>query len=217
MTRIRRNIYDLGSDWAEPILWYVRAVKAMKSRDLDENTSWLFYSGIYGYNCGLWDFHRLIPAGQSEPSQAVQDKFWNQCQHGTWYFLPWHRGYGLALEAVLLNRIKAQNGSYDTWAMPYWNYFKTGQNDLPPAFASPDWPDGQGGPLFVQARFGPFNDGHVFVPLNVVAMAIAALWNWSKRLEPARGWGWDWRWPRRAVRALQYRLSRFRAGPVALL
>lgn len=40
---------------------------------------------------------------------------------------------------------------------------------MPQAFASPDWPDGQGdNPLFVPHRFGPNNDGNVFVPLSEV-------------------------------------------------
>jgi len=53
--------------------------------------------------------------------------------------------------------------------LPYWNYFKPQQADLPPAFASKDWPDGQGdNPLFVEQRYGPGNDGHVFVDLNFV-------------------------------------------------
>jgi|GEM_PF-4632985 len=28
MASTRRNIWELGSDWADPILWYARGVKA---------------------------------------------------------------------------------------------------------------------------------------------------------------------------------------------
>ena len=56
--------------------------------------------------------------------------------------------------------------------MPYWNYFKSGQNGLPPAFGSPDWPDGKGNnPLFIEQRWGPGDPskpGKVFVPLDAV-------------------------------------------------
>ncbi len=34
MATTRRNVWTLGSDWADPILWYARGVKAMKARDL---------------------------------------------------------------------------------------------------------------------------------------------------------------------------------------
>jgi hypothetical protein len=29
------------------------------------------------------------------------DAYWSECQHGSWYFLPWHRGYLIAFEAVV--------------------------------------------------------------------------------------------------------------------
>jgi len=36
-----------------------------------------------------------------------------------------------------------------------------------PAFASPDWPDGRGNnPLYVEQRYGPNNDGNVYVPVS---------------------------------------------------
>src|SRR5262249_12562296 len=54
------------------------------------------------------------------------------------------------------------------WALPYWNYFNTNQNTLPPAFATKKWPDGQDdNPLFEKHRYGPFGDGKVFVPTNM--------------------------------------------------
>ena len=94
--------------------------------------------------------------------------FWRQCQHGSWYFLPWHRGYVLALEANIRAEVVALNGP-DDWALPYWNYFAPNQAALPPAFASPDWPDGMGdNPLFVEQRYGPNGDGDVFVPTGLV-------------------------------------------------
>src|SRR5262249_27115813 len=50
------------------------------------------------------------------------------------------------------------------WALPYWNYFKPGQNRLPQEFASRAWPDGaDDNPLFEELRYGPNDDGDVFV------------------------------------------------------
>ena len=102
------------------------------------------------------------------PSDADSQTYWSQCQHGSWYFLPWHRGYLIAFEAVVRDAVTKLGGPAD-WALPYWNYFKTNESQLPPAFASQDWPDGTGdNPLFVAERYGPNNDGNVFVELDQV-------------------------------------------------
>jgi tyrosinase len=46
---------------------------------------------------------------------------WNQCQHQGWYFVPWHRGYVFAFEAIIAKTIKDLGGPAD-WTLPYWNY-----------------------------------------------------------------------------------------------
>jgi tyrosinase len=82
--------------------------------------------------------------------------------------LPWHRGYLLAVEAMVRDAVVKLGGPAD-WALPYWNYFKPNENQLPAAFASADWPDGSGdNPLFVPQRYGPNNDGNVNVPMDQV-------------------------------------------------
>lgn len=166
---IRGNVYDLGGDWADPILWYARGVKAMQGRPLDDRLGWRFFAAIHGFDTQLWTDLGHLSTADPMPSQADLDQFWEQCQHQTWYFLPWHRGYLLALEATIRDAVVSLGGPAD-WALPYWNYF--GPNDqykLPPAFASPDWPDGTGdNPLYRLQRYGPKNDGNVYVPLNQV-------------------------------------------------
>jgi tyrosinase len=94
-------------------------------------------------------------------------KFWQQCQHGSWYFLPWHRGYLLALEANIRAAVVDLGGPAD-WALPYWNYFETGQSALPAEFRSATWPDAGTNPLYVRQRYGPNNDSHVRVLLRDV-------------------------------------------------
>jgi tyrosinase len=168
MAFTRRNVFELGGDWADPILWYARGVKAMMARGLNEPTSWRFYGAIHGFNRAMWQQVGAFTAGEPQPSRTDIQTYWEQCQHGSWYFLPWHRGYLIALETVVRDAVTKLGGPAD-WALPYWNYFKTGQNGLPPAFASKDWPDGQGdNPLFVERRFGPDDDGNVFVPTDQV-------------------------------------------------
>jgi tyrosinase len=168
MSFTRQNVWELGGDWADPILWYARGVKAMKARALKEGTAWRFYGAIHGIDPGLWTQYGYLSGTDTPPSNADIKTYWTQCQHGSWYFLPWHRGYLIALEAIIRDAVVGLGGPA-TWALPYWNYFKLGQDGLPPAFASADWPDGTGdNPLFVEQRYGPNNDGDVFVPLSAV-------------------------------------------------
>jgi tyrosinase len=168
MAFTRKNVWELGGDWADPILWYARGVKAMKARALKEPTAWRFYGAIHGIDPGLWQQYGYLSPTEPRPSNADIKTFWKQCQHGSWYFLPWHRGYVIAFEAIIRDAVVKLGGPAD-WAIPYWNYFKPNQNGLPPAFGSPDWPDGKGdNPLFVEQRYGPNGDGNVFVPINMV-------------------------------------------------
>lgn len=168
MAHIRKNVWEVGGDWADPILWYARGVAAMKARALAEPTSWRFYAAIHGIHSQRWQFMGYLTPDDEIPSTDLIRQFWVQCQHGSWYFLPWHRGYVLAFEANIRAEVVRLGGPAD-WALPYWNYFKPNQAKLPPAFASRDWPDGMGdNPLFVKQRYGPNNDGNVFVPLSAV-------------------------------------------------
>ncbi|HEX8172363.1 MAG TPA: tyrosinase family protein [Thermoanaerobaculia bacterium] len=168
MTIIRRNVWELGGTWAEPILWYARAVQAMKKRPLDHPTSWRFYAAIHGFDEGFWREVGYLDNNDVLPSDALQKQYWLQCQHGTWYFLPWHRGYLLAFEAVVRAEIVKLGGPAD-WALPYWNYFKPRESALPKAFASRSWPDGpRDNPLFVEHRYGPRDDGNVVISSRFV-------------------------------------------------
>ncbi len=159
MAFTRKNVWELGGDWADPILWYARGVKAMQARALNEPTGWRFYGAIHGFDPDLWQQVGYLAAEDPMPRDADVQAYWKQCQHGSWYFLPWHRGYLIAFEAVVRDALVKLGGPAD-WALPYWNYFKPNQNQLPPAFASADWPDGSGdNPLYVPQRYGPNSDG----------------------------------------------------------
>lgn len=147
MAFTRRNVWELGGDWADPILWYARGVKAMRSRALNDPSGWRFFGALHGFKRELWQKLGYLGPADQLPSNADIRTYWSQCQHGSWYFLPWHRGYVIALEATIRDAVIKLGGPAD-WALPYWNYSKPNQNRLPPAFASRDWPDGQ-----VWARF----------------------------------------------------------------
>lgn len=164
----RRNIFGFDNVWNDTILWYARGVKAMRSKPLSNVTSWAFYAAIHGINRWLWDYYGFTQSNERNPPQGAIDTYWDQCQHQSWYFLPWHRGYLLALEKQIRTEIKALRGPADEWSLPYWNCFGKGQNVLPLEFQTPDWPDGNGdNPLFVVQRYGglggtnPFDIGTV--------------------------------------------------------
>lgn len=168
MANTRKNVWELGDNWADPILWYARGIKAMRPRALNDPSGWRFFGAIHGIDRGLWQQLGYLGSADQLPSGADIRTYWSQCQHGSWYFLPWHRGYLIALEATIRDAVVKLGGPAD-WALPYWNYFKPNQNQLPPAFTSPNWPDGQGdNPLYVEQRYGPNSDGNVYVPVNEV-------------------------------------------------
>src|SRR5215510_9019956 len=112
----RKNVWQLGGTWAAPILWYARAVEAMKGKKLSDPTSWRFYAGIHGYNAEAWKAFGYLSSSDQQPSQADRKRYWKQCQHGSWYFLPWHRGYLLAFEANVRAAI-ADLGGPKNWTL----------------------------------------------------------------------------------------------------
>ncbi|MEM7320645.1 MAG: tyrosinase family protein, partial [Pseudomonadota bacterium] len=83
-------------------------------------------------------------------------QFWNQCQHQSWFFLPWHRGYITAFEAVV-GKVVADLGGPLDWALPYWDYSEPLSDNpdarrLPLAFREPTKPDGTRNFLFSRRR-----------------------------------------------------------------
>jgi tyrosinase len=174
MKYTRTNVYDNGGDFSnESLLWYAKGVQVMQARKLADPTSWRFFAAIHGLNKVLWTQYGYLSPTDQMPAQDQIDLFWDQCQHGTWYFLPWHRGYLLALEATIRDAVVGLGGPSD-WALPYWNYFAPKENALPPAFASNTWPGKGDNPLFVKQRWGPVGDGKVYVPLDQVNLDALA-------------------------------------------
>jgi tyrosinase len=178
----RKNAYDannggqflhLDGSYTD-LYWYAVAVGVMKSRPISDATSWWFYGAIHGEYLLKHpiDFDKTVlkegyPNWKDIPSIPVSadlssmdkpndltDIFWNQCQHGTWYFLPWHRGYLVAIEDILRGIIVSLGGPSD-WTLPYWNYFKPNQEYIPPAFMQENLPDHSPNPLYIAERYGP--------------------------------------------------------------
>jgi len=145
MTRVRHNIWSLGTPqdpWHPITLGYALGVRRMQELPVTDPRSWDYQSAIHG------TYATEKPSGAS----------WNQCQHATWFFVPWHRMYLFQFESILRSLLPAD--SPDDWALPFWDYSSGPPgNALPPAFRTPTLPDGTPNPLFVAARRRSVNDG----------------------------------------------------------
>ena len=153
MGRIRRDIRS-GGRWNDHILWYAKAVGAMRERPVADTTSWVFYAGVHGFDEQKYIGAGVIKPHEYDPSNPIYKAF-EQCQHGGWYFPPWHRGYLWGIESVLGAWI-SDNGGPDDWGMPYWNYLDDTADalDVPTEFRDEKLPDGSDNPL-ANANRGP--------------------------------------------------------------
>src|SRR5438552_3544487 len=144
---IRRDIWGLSDEnpWHPIILSYAKAIVHLQTFDTGnfaDPRSWRHLAEIHGAS---------IPQNQW-PAGAI----WNACEHGSWYFLPWHRVYLHHFEKIVRDAVK-QVGGPASWALPYWNYTDPQRpqvRQLPPAFRQQTLPDGSPNPLFVTQR-GP--------------------------------------------------------------
>jgi tyrosinase len=100
---VRRDIASLAPDGPE-IAAFRKAVAVMKSRPASDPTSWDFQANIHT----------------------------QYCQHGNYFFLPWHRMYGYWIERVMRDASGDPN-----FTIPYWNYSNPAARALPEAFRIP--------------------------------------------------------------------------------
>jgi tyrosinase len=178
----RKSAWNNNGTFDNPdLLWYAKGVGVMQSRALDDPNSWWFFAAIHGqYVTNDTNSGTPPPPGYPNwagivsppnvpvtplPSPDLRKKFWDQCQHQSWYFPPWHRGYLMALEKQIRVAI-APLGGPSNWALPYWNYFGPGdQYKIPTAFTQQFLSDGSPNPLFVNLRYGPKNDGNIYIQI----------------------------------------------------
>jgi tyrosinase len=145
----RHDVWDLSKadPWHPVIEWYARAINELKRRGAADPSSWSYLAAIHGTD---------LPR-----SRWPRGATWSECQHNSWFFLPWHRIYLYYFERTLRQTIVALGGPND-WALPYWDYSDSSRPDvrkLPPAFTQQRMPSGDPNPLFVSQRLRSMNQG----------------------------------------------------------
>ena len=130
----RRNVYNLPAG-DKTLEWYGKAVIAMRQKPTSDPRSWNFQAAMHGFNPNLPLWQGAAPL----PPRTIQTRFWNQCQHGSWFFLPWHRMYLAYFEDIVAKTIVDLGGPAD-WALPFWDYSDASNpaaRKMPPAFTTP--------------------------------------------------------------------------------
>jgi tyrosinase len=141
---VRRNVWTLPSG-DQTIVEYAKAVTIMKARDSSDPTSWSYQAAIHGTH-----------AAQTKP-------LWNGCQHGTWFFVAWHRMFIYYFEQIVRAAV-VQAGVSSDWALPFWDYGAGGQQaTIPLAFRDPEV-NGSPNPLYVSQRAQGINSGLALPP-----------------------------------------------------
>lgn len=130
----RKDVYQLPAG-DTTLEWYSKAVIEMKKRPTTDPTSWNYQAAMHGFKASLPFWKGAPPL----PSQSEQNEFWNQCQHGSWFFLPWHRMYLAYFEQIVAQTIVDLGGPAG-WMLPFWNYSDASNPNartIPPAFTNP--------------------------------------------------------------------------------
>ena len=134
---IRANVNTLNAS-SPDIVAYKAGINAMKALPTSSPLNWNNWANIHG-----------APSGTGP--------LWNTCQHGHWWFLPWHRLYLLFFERIIR---KLSNTS--SFALPFWDYSASNTSGntyparaLPLIFRSPT----TNNPLFVSQRNPGINTG----------------------------------------------------------
>jgi tyrosinase len=170
--RVRRSVVSLPLN--DPIMtFYGRAITEMRSKPISDPVSWRFQAAIHDYpRDGVLDAAPAFAQRREEdpfasssetlPSTTDQRRFWRQCQHFTWFFLPWHRMYIHHFEKMIMSHVIRLGGPTD-WALPYWNYSASAAAAQLPVHFRDRIVNGAANPLFIEQRDSRANAGASFL------------------------------------------------------
>ncbi len=147
---VRRNIAEFARD--PKALDALRAgVRKMRGLDPKHPFSWTFQANmhwrplfpVYVYEQADAAADPATRLFRDDPGFIPEPDVFNQCPHGNWWFLPWHRAYLHYFERIL----RWASGE-PRLALPYWNYCDPAQRELPAAFREPTV-KGEPNPLYL--------------------------------------------------------------------
>jgi tyrosinase len=142
---------------------YRKGVALMKSRAYNDPTSWLYQANMHGYPVS-----NTFPATVC-PVVGTPQPLWSTCQHGSFFFLAWHRMYLYYFERILRSAVRTAigNPTYN-FTLPFWNYknFHT----LPTPFRVPNNTTNS---LWVAQRTSNCNNGSTCVSASTASDTAA--------------------------------------------
>jgi hypothetical protein len=152
-----------------------KAVATMKSRNSADKSSaeyrksWEYWANMHGYfgetakngtvaqwreANGLTDqkWDRFFEGVENTaPPDAIAQAVWDQCEHRTDYFFPWHRLFLYYFERVL-----QESAGDESLRLPYWDYTDPAQLEMPAEFREPSYVAADGrtldNPLYEKRR-----------------------------------------------------------------
>ena len=140
---VRPNVKNLNAN-SKVIQSYKAGITAMQNLPTSSPLHWNNWANIHG-----------APSGSGP--------LWNTCQHGQWWFFPWHRMYVYWFEQII--RTLSKDASF---ALPYWDYSDPTQRSLPSMFLTPT----TNNVLYVQQRNPGVNAGNA-LPASAVTYTNA--------------------------------------------
>jgi len=139
--------YDAYSaEGQEMLKSYAKGVEEMKklsAQDPSNPLGWTYQANMHG----------------TVEAQTLQG--WKTCQHGSWFFLSWHRMYLHEFEGI----VRVLSGD-PNFTLPYWNYAVASQRAIPLIFRDSN------SPLFTDLRAAGVNAGGA-LPASAVSNAVA--------------------------------------------
>ncbi len=156
----RRDISTLTA--SDPIILAyeagIKAMRALSASNPNDPRGWTYQAGIHA-------------------STLPPKPNWNQCEHGDYWFWPWHRMYLYWFERIVRHMAKSPS-----WALPYWNYSAgAAQRVLPAMFRTTS------SVLYTPNRNPGINAGTSSLPASAVVtgpgMALTNFANASSSLE----------------------------------
>jgi len=144
-TYVRRNVGGMSA--FDPVITdYRAAIKAMQALPTTNPLSWAYQAAIHG------------------TTLTNNLTAWNTCEHGSYFFWPWHRMYLYWFERI----IRKMCGN-PCWALPYWDWSSPTERQLPPMFRDTT------SELYTSHRNTAMNNGSGSLPASDVTYAASFL------------------------------------------